>query len=126
MDENKSNSSRKHSNYCKLKKDHVYHQLRLQKFGFSFYKILSLIFIIPDVINAKLPFIIETLDRANLSRQVIGSSSSYTNSHFLPTYLTDQDFINAKYVETNKPLKLILNDQHFSVSAQLKVGIIFF
>lgn len=92
------------------------------KFNICLYKILLLLFLIINIAYAKLAFI-NLKQKTNLTKQLEQNRLDKQSSLMfkLPTYLIDQDFINAKYVDIKKPLKAIMNDQHFSLSTKLKV-----
>lgn len=126
MYKNKFNLSRKYIEHYKFTNEIINRQLiNTKKFSICFNKISALIFLMINLAYAKLPFI-KLQQMTNLSQQLSPIESLYNQKSLLNEsliYLTNQDFINAKYVKTNKPLKSIMNDQHFSVSAQLKVFI---
>jgi hypothetical protein len=42
----------------------------------------------------------------------------------MPTYLTATDFANAAFVNTNQPMKVVLNDQRFHAKVRLVLGFV--
>lgn len=53
---------------------------------------------------------------------VLNSFVLLCHSQQMPSYLTSADFANAAYVNTNQPMKVLLNDQRFHTKVACSIG----